>query len=408
MRHKRQAMATYTYNIQLQPSEQLYAHWFGLLTEAKRAYNACTACLVANGTGLGLKAVHDNVYGWMRKEYPSLPAQSIIKIYKEAAASLKSIRRNKHVGAKVPVKKHLSMHLDKRLYGRMTAEGITLSDGVSTYKELVPYVLYPKVTEMFMEYMHLDPLLFFRDGRMYLSVPFEVPDKPVNGDVAVGVDLGLRQLFVTSEGFSFSDTKYLKARREVRHVKSELKAKQTRAARRKLRRLKRRERNLSDDMCKRAAKVLLESTEANVLVLEDLRGMKRKTSRSKEGWKRKKHNSRMSQVPFAAFKDTLTHKAPRYGKSVETVSALYTSQTDSRTGLRDGERRGRRYICKDGVVLDADWNAAVNIVRRSKHPVSSRLPVDGGLTPLTGRPLSTGRMCNKSTDRKSRGGRTNC
>ena len=397
-------MATYTYNIQLQPSERLHAHWLGLLTEAKRAYNACTEFLVANGTGLGLKSVHDNVYGWMRRDFPSLPAQSIIKIYKEAAASLKSIRRNRHVDAKVPTKKHLSMHIDKRLYGKMTSEGITLSDGVSAHKEFVPYVLYPKVAEMFHEYTHLDPLLFFRDGRMYLSVPFEVPDRPVNGDIAVGVDLGMRQLFVTSEGLSFSDTKYLKARREVRHLKAELKARKTRSARRKLRRLKRRERNLSDDMCKRAAKALLESTDADVLVLEDLRGMKRKTSRTKEGWKRKKHNSRMSQVPFAAFRDTLTHKAPRYGKSVETVSALYTSQMDSRTGLRDGERRGRRYICKDGVVLDADWNAAVNIAKRSKRPVSSRTPVDGGLTPLTGRPLSTGRMCNKSTDR---GGRTN-
>ena len=48
---------------------------------------------------------------------------------------------------------------------------------------------------------------------------------------------------------------------------------------------------------------------------------------------------------------------------------------------------------KDGLVLDADWNAAINIAQRSKHPLSSEAtPVDGGLTPLGGRPLSVGRL----------------
>ena len=102
---------------------------------------------------------------------------------------------------------------------------------------------------------------------------------------------------------------------------------------------------------------------------------------------------------MAQFQETVRQKAQLSGKRVETVSPVNTSQIDSRTGLKDGERRGRRYVCRDGVVLDADWNAAVNIVNRSKHPVSSgAVPVDGGLTPLAGRPQSTGRMLCKSTN----------
>ena len=39
-------------------------------------------------------------------------------------------------------------------------------------------------------------------------------------------------------------------------------------------------------------------------------------------------------------------------------------------GLRRGERRGRRFYAENGLVYDADINAACNIARRSKLPFS--------------------------------------
>jgi len=83
-----------------------------------------------------------------------------------------------------------------------------------------------------------------------------------------------------------------------------------------------------------------------------------------------------------AFKEVLMHKAQLVGKRVETVSPVYTSQTDSRTNKRDGKRQGCRYYCSDGIVLDADWNAAVNITKRGNHPYSIQTPLDGCLSIL--------------------------
>ena len=104
----------------------------------------------------------------------------------------------------------------------------------------------------------------------------------------------------------------------------------------------------------------------------------------------------MSQVPFYKFKEILTYKAQLVGKQVETVSPAYTSQIDSRTGKKDGLRCGCRYICTDNVVLDADWNAAVNICKKSKHPMTSCTPIDGGMQPLVGRCPSTHQTwCNR-------------
>ena len=45
---------------------------------------------------------------------------------------------------------------------------------------------------------------------------------------------------------------------------------------------------------------------------------------------------------------------------------------------KDGTRKGCRYYCANGIVLDADWNASINIACR-KHSISFNTPVDGQL-----------------------------
>lgn len=125
--------------------------------------------------------------------------------------------------------------------------------------------------------------------------------------------------------------------------------------------------------------VLEHCGDAQYIVMEDLKKIKKNTSKTEDGFKRKRHNKMFSQVPIAKFKEILSYKAALAGKQVETVSPQWTSQTDSRTNKRDGERKGCRYICKDGEVLDADWNAAINIAKRSNHPTTNKVPKDGTL-----------------------------
>ena len=60
-----------------------------------------------------------------------------------------------------------------------------------------------------------------------------------------------------------------------------------------------------------------------------------------------------------------------------TVNPFETSQRDNRTGKKDGMRKGARYYAKDGVVFDADCNAAINIAKRSKLPFSRGNVLDG-------------------------------
>ena len=93
----------------------------------------------------------------------------------------------------------------------------------------------------------------------------------------------------------------------------------------------------------------------------------------------------MSQVPFYQLKQILTYKAPLRGKRVETVSPQYTSQMDCRNQSKEGcTRKGCRFYTADGLVFDADWNAAINIANRH-HPTPFCLPLDGRLN-FVGRP----------------------
>lgn len=379
-----------TYNIPLLMDEANAKHWVRLLECARDAFNMCTKHIYNNNIPLSLKSIHNHCYGLIRTEYPLLSSQMAIKCEQAAAAAVKTIRTNKQLNnAHVPQRKSLVMTLDKRLYGMLNVNGITLTGIQKNKRTLVPFALYDKAKYMLTTYKACDPTIFYRDGRFYLSIPFEVPEIPVVSDTCIGVDLGARQLFVTSEGNSFRDSNYLAHRRQIRFLKRKLQEKGSKSSKRHLKKIRTKEHNLSKDMCYRASKALINSTQASIIVLEDLSKIKKNTSRTREGYKRAKHNNALSQIPFYLFKQILAYKAPLSGKIVETVSPVYTSQMDSRTNNRDGIRRGRRYICCDGLVFDADWNAAINIGQRSNHPVSSETPFDGALTPLMDRQMST-------------------
>ena len=62
----------------------------------------------------------------------------------------------------------------------------------------------------------------------------------------------------------------------------------------------------------------------------------------------------------------------RRGSSVILVNSAYTSQMDSRHGVLLGKRNGDSFNCFDGVVLQADENAAQNVLARLSDPEIDR------------------------------------
>ena len=219
---------------------------------------------------------------------------------------------------------NLSMRLDKRLYSKMSIDGISLCSEKSNRRAVAEIVKFPRLTEMFKKYPTQDPLIFKRTGKFFLSIPFDVPEIPVQNDNCIGVDLGERRFAITSDGIMFNDKEYNSRRRKLRYLKRCLRKKGTKSARRHKRKLSTKERNQSTDMCYKVANAIINSTNDSFIILEDLSNIKKNTSKTKEGFKKKNHNRRIGQVPFYKFKQILSYKALLNGKRVETVSPFMT------------------------------------------------------------------------------------
>lgn len=381
-------MSIKTYNIRIDGEQEFTAFWLTLLRETRDAYNLCSDIVTAEKVKIGLTAIHNACYDRLRTNFPSLPSQAVIRVQKEVLRAFKSKKTNKHKGS-APHKTSLSITLDKRLYSNFTAEGISLTSGKSNRRERFTFKTYPKIAEMFATSVAKDPTVFYKDNALWLSIPFEVQGIMVQNDRSIGVDLGVKRFFVTSEGKCFQDKEYLAQRRKLRYLKRCLQSKNTKSAKSHLRKLSRKERNISKNECHKAANALLQSTDCGYIVMEDLSKIKAKTSKNKDGFKRKRHNNALSQVPFYMFRHILTYKATLAGKQVVSVSPVNTSRNDCRSGKNSGIRKGCRYYTDDGFVFDADWNASVNIALRADHPTSTPLPIDGRLVALVGRAPST-------------------
>lgn len=371
-----------TYNTRLIfENEEDYLYWKNLLETSMSAYNDISRMIFESKITLGLTKVHSLVYEPMREKYPTIPAQSVIKMYKDAISNLRSCKRKS-----CPMRFNPSMRLDKRLYSKLTPTSISLPSSKRNKRVVVKFQTYDKFNELTSMYTMADPLIFMKNDEIWLSVTFNVPSKPVVGETYLGVDLGIRRIFTTSDGLSYKGKELNGLKRKIRYNRRKLQAKGTKSAKRKLKKLSNKERNVNKNYTHLICNKILD-TDKSVIILEDLKGIKQNTSKFENGRKRTKHNNRISQVPFFMIKNILTYKATHVGKRVESVSPSYTSQIDSMTGKRDGQRKGCRYYSSSGLVYDADWNAAINI-RNRKHSTSSRVPLDGTLN-LVDRLMST-------------------
>lgn len=366
-------MINLTYNTELEfQSQEDFEKILTVLKSEQKVFNE--ASKLHYGTGEKRKnsivELHGKFYHKFRKENPAIRSQIVIRGEQACLSAYRSIKSNKHRIEKAIEKKRLSIRLDKHIYSWKNGKiKLTSLDGRVT----VDFKRYPKLSEMIEKYEFCDPLLFYREGKIWISLTFKVDTKPESiNKIAVGVDLGVNRAVATSEGLIIKDAKFNKEKRKLRFLKRQLKSaidvKKSKSAKRHLKKLRRKERNKNKNQTHLLANRILSSTKANLIVLEDLTGLKNPKSRSKKT--SKSINNKVGQVPFAELRAILTYKAPLVGKTVVTVNPKFTSQIDSRTGLKDGVRKGSRYYCKDGTILDADLNAANNIAIRSKLPIS--------------------------------------
>lgn len=332
-----------------------------ILEKQRFAWNECSK-IKFNIVKNSIVELHSAFYTKFRQNQPEIPSQVVISAEQSVLSAYRSIKSNKQKLDKPPEKKKLSIRLDKRTYSYKN--GIFSIISLEKRVKCSPYI-YPKLQELISKYHFCDPLLFEKNGEVWICLTFDIPEVLPTNKLAIGVDLGIINAAATSEGNLYQDKQFNARKRKLRFNKRKLqsKSKTSKSARRKLKKLKHKERNINQNFSHHLANKIISDTKADTIVLENLKSIKVKKHKYQ-------NKNRISQIPLAELRRILTYKALLSNKQVITVSPAWTSQIDHRTGKKDGTRIGGRYYGKDGQLLHSDVNAAANIAIRSKLPCS--------------------------------------
>lgn len=344
------------------------------LESERTAFNICSQYQFGKSRN-SIVELHANCYRTIRKQYPEFRSQLVIKAENNCLSAYKTIKSNKHKIDKPIVKKRLATNFDQRLFLHRVVNGEHVFRLTTLEKRIVCKVeLYPKLSKMLNTWPFGDVMVSSNGHEVYISIGFKVETPEPKHGLALGIDLGIRRFATTSDGKLFIDKDFNKHKRELRYLKRMLRSKAdtgSKTAKKHLRKLSTKERNINKDFTHKLSNAILQ-TSCTTIVLEDLNVKQLKSKRQ-----RYQNKNRISQVSFADLKFMVTYKAALAGKRVVCVSPYYTSQLDHSTGKLEGERIGCRFYSLNGLVYDADINAAINIAKRSNLPISQGNPLDG-------------------------------
>lgn len=358
-----------SYNVKLNfNSKEDRERYLKTLESQRFTWNECSKCHFGSKQN-SLIELHNKFYKPFREKYPKIPSNIIIHTIQEVLSSYRSIKSNKHKLKQIPKKKKLSIRLTKNTSTlKIHFNTITLT-AIGGKRIKASFIPYTKLQKLINKYPICDPLIFERNKQIWLNLTFKIPDIIILENNAVGIDLGINRIAATSEGIIIKDNKFNGEKRKLRYLKRKLQSaadKGSKSAKQHFKKLHRKERNRNRNQTHLVANKILSITNANVIILENLTKIKQNP---KNKYK-KKFNNKISQVPFYQLRNFLEYKAKAHNKIVKTVSPYNTSRIDHITGRKEGERKGSRFYSKTGIIYDADINAAINIAKRSKLPIS--------------------------------------
>lgn len=340
------------------------------LLETIRAFNAAANYAVGVAFGLGCTnkiELQKHVYRVIRDRF-NLPADMTVRVIAQAVEALK---RDKSI---LPVFRDLASvpYSHGKNYGFKALDRVSLQV-VPLGREVMAFVC-GEYQRQQLNVKRGQADLAYRDGMFFLQVTTDFPDPEVASvSDYLGIDLGIVKIAVDSTGGVHTGAMVEKVRRRSSRARKTYQSRNTRSARRRLRKLAGRQARFQRAENHRISKTLVARAKALGvgIALEDLSGIRGRIElRFRRG-----QRGRMSNWGFFQLRQFVEYKARRAGVPVVLVDPRYTSQTCSACGHREkANRRSQAVFCclHCGHSMNADENGARNI--RSKAlgaPVNS-------------------------------------
>ena len=209
-------------------------------------------------------------------------------------------------------------------------------------------------------------------GKWYISIAVEVKKDltlPKTGKY-VGVDLGVKDIAITSDGYKFANPRWIqKSEKKLKRLNREL-ARRKRASKRRERtrlRLARQHNRISNqrkDWLHKITTYLVRNYDVISLETLNIRGMVKNHNLAKA----------ITNVAFGEFNRQIEYKAQMYGKQIYRVDRFFpSSKTCSNCGCIQEKMplHIREWTCPEcGTRHDRDINAATNLLRQAMPEVT--------------------------------------
>ena len=208
-------------------------------------------------------------------------------------------------------------------------------------------------------------------GHWYATLVSEIPDPlPVEPQIAIGLDVGLKLLITLSNGDQVKYPRhYIRAEKKLQAAQKDLSRKKKgsanrRKARAKVAKIHQRVTNLRNDFLHIVSHELV--NKADLIVFENLNisGMLKNHNLAKH----------IQDHAWGKLIQFTQSKAAKAGKVVELVDARYTSQKCSMCGILVPKTLANRvhHCPKCGLEMDRDLNASINILTLGLRGRASR------------------------------------
>jgi putative transposase len=341
-------------NLKLTPTEAQHEALLDTLTVSNRA---CTwlAGQAWETQAFGQFALHKLTYERCREQF-GLAAQMTVRCIAKVADAYKLDRKTRR-----RFKRFAAQPYDDRIFRLCSDTHLSIW---TVYGRLtIPYQCGERQRAL-LAYRKGEVDLMYIKGTFYIAVVCDVLEPEEIGiERVLGVDLGIVNLAVDSDGTVYSGEAVERKRQRYAERREGLQRHGTRSARRRLRHLKGKQARFQQDVNHTIAKRLVETAQRSAagIALEDLTGIRQRVQA------RRQQRPRHTNWGFYQLRQYVTYKAALAGVPVILVDPRHTSQECNHCHhiAKANRPTQNRFSChRCGYHTAADFNAAQNIKHR--------------------------------------------
>ena len=307
--------------------------------------------------------LHKEVYNLVREKFKT-PSQLTEKAIKRVSDSYKINKDDIH-----KFKKYSSIEYDARMLTWKNLEQVS----VSTLKKRITLpIAFGKYANLTEKNISNSAKLVYKRGIFYLNTSVEYEVLPsINSKEFIGVDMGIVNLATTSDGEFFSGKEVENVRVKTNSLRKRLQKRGTKSAKRKLKKISKRERNFKKNtnhvISKRIVSTALKA-QKNIAIelLKNFSATVTKEQRDKFG-----------KWAFGELATFLMYKAEGSGVKVLGVNPKNTSRTCPHCGhcSKKNRKSQSEFVCKSCSYKNhADIVGAINVRNRAVLSISLLYP----------------------------------